>query len=337
MILIRKILLWPFSILYGIVVWLRNKMYDWRVIVGIDFIIPVIGVGNLSTGGTGKTQIVSLLVAILGDKRQLATLSRGYRRKTKGFIIAGDDSTFLDIGDEPFMIKRKFNDVLVTVGEDRALAIPELLMTHPETKAIILDDAYQHRSVIPGLNILLTSYHKPFYKDLILPAGNLRESKSGHKRADTIIFTKCPDDILQSDMDKVTNRLEPYPAEKIFFAGMKYGNPYMINDSTTTIQLSKESTVLLFCGIADPTPLIRYLEKTCLSVHVKRFPDHYRYRESDIKYLSKKEGLLITTEKDAARLYGLTGDLDIYVLPVESFILDRSEQFANLVSGFVSD
>lgn len=187
-----KIILAPFTLLYQSITSIRNKLYDSGKWHSATFNLPVINVGNLNVGGSGKTPHIEYIIALLRSQYKIATLSRGYGRKTKGFLIASESSSVTEIGDEPAQIKDKFPDIIVSVGEDRLLAIPQLLRKYPDTDVILLDDAFQHRSVRPGLNILLTTFDKPFYEDHVLPLGRLRESPQGYKRADIIIVTKCP-------------------------------------------------------------------------------------------------------------------------------------------------
>ena len=221
-----RFVLFPLSIIYGFVIWVRNKLYDKNILKSASFNFPVICVGNLSVGGTGKTPMVEYLIRLLKTEYKVATMSRGYKRKTKGFAIANNNTTALDIGDEPMQFYKKFPDITVSVAEERLVSIPQLLHDKPNTNVIILDDAFQHRQVKAGLNILLTEYRDLFTRDFILPAGNLRDLKSSYKRADIIVVTKCKSHLNEEEKSQIIKEIKPLAHQKIFFTKIEYASPY---------------------------------------------------------------------------------------------------------------
>ena len=206
-----KILLYPFSLLYGLVMWTRNRLYDNKVLNAVEFDLPVIAVGNLSVGGTGKTPHVEYLIRLLKDRFHIATLSRGYNRRTKGYLLADENSTASQLGDEPMQFHQKYPDISVCVGEERMLAIPQLLMERPDTQTILLDDAFQHRSVKPGMNIMITDYSRRFTKDHVVPFGRLREGRKGYERANCIIVSKCPPHLSETEKNAIRQEINPLP------------------------------------------------------------------------------------------------------------------------------
>ncbi|MGH2552342.1 MAG: tetraacyldisaccharide 4'-kinase, partial [Chitinophagaceae bacterium] len=248
-----RILLLPFALLYWFGISIRNWLYDKKIFHSVSFGLPVICVGNLSAGGTGKSPMVEYLIEKLKDKYKVATLSRGYKRKTKGYTLASNHSTALEIGDEPMQFHLKFPDVPVAVGERRIEAIPQLLHDKPETKAIILDDAFQHRAIRAGLNILLTEYNNLFVHDFYLPTGDLRDLKKNYKRADIIVVTKCRDDLSESEKNKIIQEINLMPGQHIFFTRIEYGEAYHIS-TNITCSLDENMEVLLVTGIANPEP-----------------------------------------------------------------------------------
>ncbi|MBS1655535.1 MAG: tetraacyldisaccharide 4'-kinase, partial [Bacteroidetes bacterium] len=255
-----RILLLPFSLLYWLVIKIRNWMYDKNIFRSASFGLPLICVGNLSVGGTGKSPMVEYLVNVLKDKFNVTTLSRGYKRKTKGYALADENSTALDIGDEPMQFHLKFPDVPVAVGEERIEAIPQLLHDKPGTEVVILDDAFQHRAVKAGLNILLTDYNNLFTRDFFLPTGDLRDLKSGYKRAEVIVVTKCKPDLSMTEKNKIIKEIDPLPEQQIFFTAIEYGGLYnMVSQEKRTI--TSKTEVLLITGIANPRPLKKHLEE----------------------------------------------------------------------------
>ncbi|TDW97570.1 tetraacyldisaccharide 4'-kinase [Dinghuibacter silviterrae] len=326
---IRFILL-PVACIYGAVVWVRNKLFDRNILKGASFNLPLICVGNLSVGGTGKSPMTEYLLRLLQDRYQVATLSRGYKRKTRGYILAGDGTTALDIGDEPMLFHLKFPKVAVAVGEERLVAIPQLLQDRPGTQVVILDDAYQHRAIQPGFNILLTDYNNLYTRDFYLPTGDLRDHKCAARRAQVIVVTKCPPGLSEEERAAVTQELHPREGQRVFFATLEYGQPYHIIDNHPC-PLEKDMEVLLVCGIANPKPLKAYLEAETASFEVQAYNDHHIFTIDDLRAMRRRfeqmssgKKILLTTEKDGVRLLKFQQELEnlpLFVLPVRHRIL----------------
>lgn len=331
-----RIFLYPLALLYGAVVWLRNRLYDTGFFSSIEFSVPVISVGNLSVGGTGKTPHVEYLIRLLQYQYKVATMSRGYKRRTQGFLLADEHTNALKIGDEPMQYHLKFPEVLVSVAEERITGIPTLLQKQHDIDVVILDDAYQHRSVKPGLNILITDYSRPFYEDFILPYGGLRESRKAYRRADIIIVSKCPQDLSQTAAETMRTRILPLPHQKVFFSTIEYDQPY--DFFTREPLLLDQKHVILVCCIARPEPLISYTRKLAEDVHVLSYPDHHYFLSKDINEISEafdnwqvSDKIIVTTEKDATRLHLQTDKLNRFegrlaVLPIKVRILFGQEQ-----------
>jgi tetraacyldisaccharide 4'-kinase len=348
---ICRYLLLPISFIYGVVIWFRNFLFDHNILKSAEFNFPVICVGNLAVGGTGKTPMTEYLADMLQDQYQVATLSRGYKRKTKGFAIADADSTAIEIGDEPMQFHQKFPGITVAVGEERLVAIPQLLHQKPATDVIILDDAFQHRSVKAGLNIVLTEYNHLYTRALLLPAGNLRDVKSSMKRAHIIIVTKCKPDLSQQEREKILKEIKPEGHQKVFFTAIVYGEPYSMF-SKEKRQLNKDTGVLLICGIANPGQIKTYVEQRVNHYEFLRFPDHHIFTIENLAKIKKQfeemktqDKLMVTTEKDAVRLVKFEKELSefpVYVLPIRhNFLFDQAEQFRievlQFISGFPKD
>ncbi|MBR3390103.1 MAG: tetraacyldisaccharide 4'-kinase, partial [Prevotella sp.] len=255
----------PFSWLYGIGVRIRNKLFDFNILKSKVYDIPVIAVGNISVGGTGKTPHVEYLIRLLKSQAKVAVLSRGYKRKTKGFVLADENSTVRDIGDEPFQMKRKFPDIYVAVDEKRCDGIERLITDEQtkETDVILLDDAFQHRYVKPGINILLVDYHRQLIHDKLLPAGSMREHKEGKNRADIVIITKCPESLRPMDFRVITKAMNLYPYQTLLFTTIEYDNlqPMYCGESRPLDSIERNEHVLLLTGIASPQYLMSDLEK----------------------------------------------------------------------------
>lgn len=301
--------------------------------------------GNLATGGTGKTPMVEYLLNLLKDDYRLATLSRGYKRKTKGFGIADDTTTALDIGDEPMQFHKKFPEVTVAVGEERLVAIPQLLDEVPETEAIILDDAFQHRTVKAGLNILLTDYQNLYTTDFFLPAGDLRDSRQSAERAQIIIVTKCKPGLQPDEKQSILKELNLAETQQLFFTKIEYTKAYHLF-SGSAFDIGDDVTVLLICGIANPRPLQEYLTSHVQSYEMLRYPDHHIFSIDDLEEIKKQFGkiasgnkILVTTEKDGVRLKkfaDILNDFPIYVLPIKhQFMFDEGRFFDRAVLDFV--
>jgi tetraacyldisaccharide 4'-kinase len=311
-----KVLLLPFSLLYGLIVALRNMLFDLNILTSTEFKIPIISVGNITVGGTGKTPHIEYLITLLKDDYMLATLSRGYKRKTKGFILSDENSNASQIGDEPMQIKRKFPDILVSVDNKRVNGVKQLLKTKDgnNLSAILLDDAYQHRYIKPGLSILLIDYSRPITRDFMLPYGRLRESAEERSRANIIIVSKAPAKMTPIERRIIVKELKLLPYQKLYFTCLDYGNlqPVFINDGLNfeDQDWNKESfSILLVTGIANPKPLREYLDSFSDTIEEYHFADHHDFTQKDIQTIEKRfnelkgeNKIIITTEKDATRL-----------------------------------
>ncbi|MBK7409715.1 MAG: tetraacyldisaccharide 4'-kinase [Saprospirales bacterium] len=343
-----KILLAPFSLLYGLGVSIRNAFYRWGVLREVSFSIPIISVGNLSVGGTGKTPHIEYLIRLLKDYIHVATLSRGYQRKTKGFLVINPTNNAEEAGDEPLMFKRKFQDVLVGVAESRTFGILEILKNQPATQVILLDDAFQHLSVTPGLNILLTEYRNPFTRDYLLPSGRLREWRSAYHRADVMIVSKCPPQMTQEEKYLFIKELNPLPHQRLFFTYYEYSTPYSIYDWRQRSPLNGEPNVLLLSAIAGTEYLSEFLETRTASVRSLEFEDHHYYTNYDVAQMKRifdnmeeEKKIILTTEKDAVRLelhreFLLENRLPIFILPVRvAFHFGEGPAFNQTVQDFL--
>ena len=343
-----KILLAPLSLLYGVGVSLRNFFYRKGILKGIQFNVPLISIGNLSIGGTGKTPHIEYLIRLLKDYLQVATLSRGYLRKTKGYLEIRPHFNAEQSGDEPLQYARKFPEALVTVGEDRSFAIPKIMMDHPGTQVILIDDAFQHLSVKPGLNILLTEYNRLFTNDFLLPSGRLREWRSAYRRADIIVVSKCPPVLSASEREKIISEIKPFPHQRIFFSYYEYQQPYYLLNPAQRIELPEDAEVLLICAIAGTEYLLDYLTEKVETVHLVEYEDHHYFKNHDVarlknqfENLSSSKKLLLTTEKDAMRLelhrnFLIENRLPVFVLPVEvKFHFEESEKFDQSIRDFL--
>lgn len=345
---INKSLL-PLSCLYGIVVWFRNKLFDWNILHEEEFPIPVISVGNITVGGTGKTPHIEYLVRLLRDDFKVAVLSRGYKRKSKGFVLAGEQSTGKDIGDEPYQVWRKFPDILVAVDAKRVRGIRKLLAMEKDKRPdlILLDDAFQHRYVTPSLSILLVDINRLIYEDCLLPAGRLREPASNKSRAGMVIVTKCPLGLKPIDYRVIYNHLNLYPYQSLFFTSPKYGMLRGVFDECQLprINLSdlktRKTAVLLLSGIAGPAQFAAAVKPYASTMERMDYPDHYAFSSSDLLQIKKKFGqipgdnkIVVTTEKDAVRLLNHR-DIDeelkevLYYLPVEVYFRQNSAEEFN--------
>ena len=341
-----RFLLLPFALLYGLAVAIRNWLYDKKISKSVSFNFPLICVGNLSVGGTGKSPMVEYLIELLQPHVKVATLSRGYKRKTKGYGLANETTTALEIGDEPMQFHLKFPQIAVAVGEERLVAIPQLLHDRPETGVIILDDAFQHRAINAGLNILLTDYSNLFYNDWFLPTGDLRDERRSYKRAHIIVVTKCPAALSIDEKTKIAKQIKLQKGQHLFFTTIQYGQPYHIITKQPFV-LTPQQEILLVCGIANPQPLKAYLTAQAASFTELAYSDHHIFTIDDLKeirnkyeQLQSKNKFILTTEKDAVRLLKFSDelrDLPLYVLPVKhQFLFDEGAQFDELVKDFVS-
>ena len=304
-----RILLLPISLLYHIVLTIRHKLYDWHILRTTRFEKPLICVGNLNLGGTGKTPHTEYLINVLKDHYRVATLSRGYGRKTKGFKRAETTSTYEDLGDEPLQYFKKFPEIQVAVDEDRVNGVRKLLMSNNAPEVILLDDAFQHRSIKAGLNILLTEYQHLYCDDLLFPAGTLRDVKSAAKRANLIVVSKSPKVLKEAEKQQIISKLNPSKEQKVYFSYLDYTPLQPLKKKKKTVSIEDADSVIAFCGIAHPKPFIEELEKRFKTIDFLRFADHHVYSEEDAKNivkhfenLSGDKKIIVTTEKDAARL-----------------------------------
>ena len=345
---IIRILLAPLSIIYGAGVAVHQFLYRKKLLKSIPFDLPLISIGNLSVGGSGKTPHAEYLIRSLKPYLNLATLSRGYRRKSKGFLLVEPHMNANAAGDEPLQFKRRHPDITVAVAESRTLAIPQMLMEKPDLQAIILDDAYQHHAIKPGLSILLTEYSRPFTRDYLLPAGRLREWRSGYTRADILIVTKCPETMDLDAKEELCAELKPLPHQQLFFSNYRYGYPYYLFDPRKRIRLDEKLDIILICAIAKTDYLLSYLQEKGGFVGVKAYEDHHYFSELEMKNLKdsfdKLESdrkVIITTEKDAVRLelhrkFLIETRLPIFVLPIEvGFLFDEQGAFDECVRNFL--
>lgn len=341
-----RILLLPFAIIYGFIVSLRNYLYDINKLKSVTFNFPIICVGNLAVGGTGKSPMVEYLIRLLKDEYTIATLSRGYKRKTKGYVLASNKTTALEIGDEPMQFHLKFPEIAVAVGEERIVAIPHLLQDKPNLQAVILDDAFQHREIKPGFNILLTEYANRFTKDFFLPTGDLRDEQSAYKRAQVIVVTKCPADLSETKKTDILYEIHAWPGQQVFFTTLAYAQPYHIFHKEKTYDIIEDVEVLLVCGIANPRPLKDYLLQNAKTYYQMNFDDHHIFNIDDLNNIKDKfndidepNKIIITTEKDAVRFLKFSSELQsipIYVLPVEhQFLFEEGNEFNKAVKSYI--
>lgn len=332
MILFRKIL-FPFAVLYGWITQCRNFLYDKGFLKSYSFDIPIIAVGNLSVGGTGKTPQIEYLIRLLSDNYNIATLSRGYKRESKGFVLADETSTAAILGDEPYQFYSKFPNIQVAVDADRKNGIEQLLSLPNKPNIILLDDAFQHRKVKAGFYILLTAYEDLFCNDYILPSGNLRESRSGAKRADCIIVTKCPKAISELEQDEIRKKLGLYIP--IFFSCIEYDDCIFSSNESKKVSEIKDLNKLLIAGIAKPKSFFDFFKNqndTSLT-----FPDHHHFTASDILTIkSKAKGsLIITTEKDYVRLRNCIPNNQLFYLPIKTSFISNKTTCDSLISEYL--
>ena len=340
----------PLSWLYGLAVTLRNWLFNVGLLHQQSYDIPVISVGNITVGGTGKTPHVEYLVRLLDKLTKVAVLSRGYKRKTKGYVLADDDATAATIGDEPFQMKRKFKDIYVAVDANRREGIARLT-TDKDTNdvgVILLDDAFQHRYVKPGINILLVDYHRLIIYDKLLPAGRLREPLSGKSRADFVIVTKCPTDLKPMDIRVLTKAMSLYPYQELFFTTMEYGELFpLFKEKEDEAPELKGHNVLLLTGIASPEEMENDIKIKCRSLKTMTFRDHHAFTPKDVEAINdafermESPKIIVTTEKDSTRLLqtelNATIKSAIYVLPIRvRFMLSQDEElFNNKIISYV--
>ncbi len=331
---LRKIL-FPFSLLYGGIVWLRNKFFDWEWISSKAYEFPVICVGNLSVGGTGKSPMIEYLIRLLKEDYRIATLSRGYKRKTKGFYLLKGEEEAIQTGDEPLQFKNKFPNIEVAVDENRQNGIFQLRKLQPKPEIILLDDAFQHRKVKPGFSILLTAYDSIYAKDLMLPAGNLREPKVGAKRANIIVVTKCPESLTVEKQQSIKTKLKLKTHQNIYFSFINYAEEITNEKNKLKLEDLQQKEFTLVTGIAKPKPLVEFLKKKELNFIHHNFPDHHNFSEKEIIAL-QKEDFILTTEKDFMRLKNVISSEKLYYLPIKQDFLNHKTRFDKEVLQWVN-
>jgi len=330
--ILRSIFL-PIVPIYYVVTWFRNKLYDLGIKKSRSFDFPLICVGNLSTGGTGKTPMIEYLINLLKSDYKIATLSRGYKRTSQGFQLGDDKSTVHVLGDEPFQFYSKFkNDIQVAVDASRCQGITTLRALENPPEIILLDDAYQHRQVKAGFNILLTTYANPYFKDMVLPTGNLREPRAGSKRANIIVVTKCPNDLTETDKKTYINSIKPEHHQHVFFSSIGYSE--RLFSAEDSILITELTDFALVTGIANPLPLVGFLKRKNLAFEHLNFKDHHHFTFEDISNLEKKS-CIVTTEKDFMRLKQYESLKDkLFYLPI-TVRIDDPEKFNSLIKDFV--
>jgi len=326
-----RLLLLPFSLLYGTITTIRNFLFDINILKSTQFEIPVIVVGNLSVGGTGKTPQTEYLIRLLSDYK-VAVLSRGYKRKSTGFVLANNNSTADLLGDEPYQIHKKFPNIQVAVDANRVAGIQNLLQLPNAPQIVLLDDAYQHRKIKAGFYILLTAYNDLYCDDFVLPAGNLRECRTGAKRANCIIVTKCPKNISGNEQQKIINKIKLNVP--IFFSCIDY-DEFITNDNVSmAVTEIKETEKVLIAGIAKPKPFFDYLKNS--TDEILEYADHHDFSTNEVELLKAKSitKLLVTTEKDFVRLQPFAIE-NLFYLPIKSKILNKQEDFNTLILNYV--
>ena len=346
-----RIILFPVSILYGFITYVRNKLFDWKILHSVSFNLPVVSVGNLSVGGTGKTPHVEYIIQLLKKDYKIATLSRGYKRKSKGFILADQNESSESLGDEPFQFKVKFNDIEVAVDTKRVHGVEKLLEQVEDLEMVLLDDAFQHRWISPGLSILLTDFYHLYRNDYLLPTGNLRECRSGAKRADIIIVTKTPEKLSSDLRKKTADLIKPESHQSLYFSSIRHGKFSPIPG----VDYSPEKTgnyasILLVAGIANPYPLELYLADRCTSLDKIYFSDHHRFTVKDIERIKhvfekipSKNKMIVTTEKDMMRFMHpeiqiLIKHLPICYVPIRIAIHEEDQEgFENQIYNYVKN
>jgi tetraacyldisaccharide 4'-kinase len=332
-------LLYPFAVIYDLITTIRNLLFDKQIFKSTSFDIPIIAVGNLSVGGTGKTPQIEYLIRLLCDKYKVATLSRGYKRNSKGFVLANETCDAKLIGDEPFQFYNKFKNIIVAVDEDRRNGIDQLLSLNNKANLILLDDAFQHRKVMAGFYILLTSFDDLFYDDCLLPAGNLRESRAGAKRANVIVVTKCPFDLSEVKQQKIKKLILKKSNENcpIYFSTIGYDDKVYSQNQTINISEIKNQEKILLAGIAKPKPFFDYLKAE--NDLIMTFADHHLFSEKEILEIKEKaqNKIIITTEKDYMRLKNSILINQLYYLPIKSIFLSNGNNFDKKILDFIEN
>lgn len=330
-----RILLFPFAIIYGLITSIRNFFFDNGILKSTSSDIPIIVVGNLSVGGTGKTPQIEYLVRLLSEKYKIATLSRGYKRKSEGFVLANATSNAEILGDEPFQYFQKFPQIQVAVDANRTNGIQQLLAQKNPPKIILLDDAFQHRKVKADLYILLTAYTDLYCDDFILPTGNLRESRSGANRAKIVIVTKCPESLSLDEKNKIKAKLKLNSNQQLFFTSINYDDAAFSKSGQIPVAEIQKMDKLLLAGIAKPEPFFNYLKKE--EDEIMKFPDHHDFSENEISDIISKANnkLIVTTEKDYVRIADKFPEEQLFYLPIKSEFLGDANVFDKSILDFV--
>jgi tetraacyldisaccharide 4'-kinase len=350
----KNILFYPIALIYGLITGLRNFLYNSGVLSSVEFHIPVICIGNITVGGTGKTPHTEYVADLLRDHFRVATLSRGYKRRSRDFRIASSASPVKEIGDEPMQIFRKFPDVLVAVDRNRVNGVNRILEEKPDIEVIILDDAFQHRRITPGFSILLFDFNRPIIRDYMMPYGNLRENKGNMRRADIILISKSPENISPIQRRIIVKEIDKAPYQNLYFTSITYKDPLPVFEDSGAAELlidmsdTDQCGIVLITGIANPQPLKDYLNKTFKEINHLSFPDHYNFKEKDIQtistaYIGLKSPVryIITTEKDAVRLREFTNIAEpfksaLFYIPVGiKFLNDDKDEFDNMIVDYV--
>lgn len=333
--ILRTLLKFP-ALIYAFIVFMRNRMFDFGILQSRKGVLPTIVVGNLVTGGTGKTPFSEFLLRSLSGHSSPALLSRGYGRKTSGFLLADAETTVLDLGDEPFQIHRKFPDIPLAVCADRLKGIA-LLKEKTSAQLVVLDDAFQHRRLQPDTSILLTEYGRPYWEDYALPAGNLRDNKIEKRRADMIVVTKCPEDLTAAEKEQLISRIHPSENQQVYFSSLRYGQVFRLNGRPSP----DVQKVAGFAGLAKTDLFEKYLKEHYHLVSFKKFADHHNFSPNDILQLWNECGnfadALLTTEKDAVKLSSMEGigQIPIYVLPVEVYLHGGEEDMIHRILSVI--
>lgn len=330
-----RLLLLPFSLIYWLITTVRNYLYNVGIFKSHTFPLPVIAIGNLSTGGTGKTPQAEYLIRLLTDRYRVTTLSRGYKRKSKGFVLSSEAANAHILGDEPYQFYYKFPGIRVAVDANRKNGIEQLMQLKPAPQVILLDDAYQHRRVKAGFYILLTVYNDLYINDFLLPAGNLREGRSGANRATIIIVTKCPPGLTITDREKITSKLNVQPGQEVFFSFIDYEDKIYSENEQLAVTDITNVPKLLIAGIAKPKPFFEYLKGD--TTNAMTFADHHDFSEADIRNIEEKAGtgIIVTTEKDYVRLRGRIQHNRLFYLPIKSSFIAGKDKFDKLILQYV--
>ncbi len=330
--------------MYWLVVATRNKLYDWGIFKSKEFSMPILVLGNITVGGTGKTPHTELLVNMLSEEFTVAVLSRGYKRKTRGFRYVKSSSTVAEAGDEPLQMKRKFSDVTFAVEANRVKGIERLKRDIKELDVVLLDDAFQHRKLKPSLSIVLIDYNHPLHKDRMLPWGRLRDTRSQLKRADVIIITKCPSNLNPLEMKLLEKDAQLRPYQRLYLSTFRYGNPLpLFSDEAMELpDIAFFSSVLALTGIANPAPFVNHVSQMVAKVEPLEFPDHHRFTKKDIGKIvqaAKKHDVVFTTEKDAMRLQELSLPEELkqrlFYIPIEVEIINGNDKLTKYITDYV--